>query len=281
VGADVRESKVQVSAGELFLSETGERGAPAVLFLHGSGPGATGASNWDAVIRDLGDSYHCLAPDVLGFGDSSHPDPPPQGLGPFTQLRIDALAELVESQGLEQVSLVGNSMGGIWSLGLTKQRPELVDKLVLMGAGGAPPQYLGPSLPRLVNFYDDPSAEAMADLLNRFLYDPSVLGGRIDDIAAARLPRAVRPEVERSHRATFDMSVPWPITEADLAAITQETLVIHGREDTFVTFGGGIYYFERIPNARLYGIGKCGHWTQIEHHDRFVTALRAFLGGAL
>jgi 2-hydroxymuconate-semialdehyde hydrolase len=281
VAVDVKESKVKVSGGELHLNEAGRADQPTVLFLHGSGPGATGASNWDAVIRDLGDEYHCLAPDVLGFGDSTHPNPPPQGLGPFVQARIDALVELIEASGAEKVHLVGNSMGGIWALGITTQRPDLVDKLVLMGAGGSGAQYLGPSLERLVNFYDDPSEAAMTDLLNRFLYDPTVLGGELEQIAAARLPRAVRPEVERSHRATFDMSKPWPITDETLATIEQETLVIHGREDTFVTFGGAIHYFERIANARLYGLGKCGHWAQIEHHDRFVAALRGFFGGSL
>jgi 2-hydroxymuconate-semialdehyde hydrolase len=58
-------------------------------------------------------------------------------------------------------------------------------------------------------------------------------------------------------------------------------LVIHGREDRFVKFEAGLWFFEHLPNARLYGIGKCGHWTQIEQHDRFVTALRDFMGGQL
>jgi 2-hydroxymuconate-semialdehyde hydrolase len=164
---------------------------------------------------------------------------------------------------------------------VTVQHPKAVDKLVLMGAGGAPAEFLGPSLPGLVNFYDDPSAEAMSKLLTEFLYEPATLGGRLEDIAEARLPRAVRPEVERSHRATFDLSEPWRITEEQLAGIDHETLVIHGREDTFVTFGGGVHYFNKIRNARLYGIGNCGHWTQIEHHARFVAAVRSFLEGRL
>lgn len=281
VRVDVSNYRVPVGDVEIHLNESGPPDAPTILFLHGSGPGATGASNWEAVLADLGTDYHCLAPDVVGFGDSTHPDPPPQGLGPFTQFRIDTLLGLLDKLGVEKVNLVGNSMGGIWSIGIVGQAPERVDKLVLMGAGGAPPEFLGASLPKLVNFYDDPTAESMTALLQDFLHDPARLGGRLDEVAAARLPRAVRPEVERSHRATFDFSQPWHISADDLAAITQETLVIHGREDKFVKFGGGVYYFEHIPNARLYGIGNCGHWTQIEHHDKFVAALRGFMAGDL
>ncbi|WP_329410560.1 alpha/beta fold hydrolase [Nocardia vinacea] len=279
--AEVKVSRVALGDVEIHLNESGDPQAPAVLFLHGSGPGATGASNWEAVLSDLGDRYHCLAPDVLGFGNSSHPNPPPDGLGPFTQQRIDTIVALLEKLGIERASFVGNSMGGMWSIGATVQHPEVVDKLVLMGAGGAPAEFLGPSLPGLVNFYDDPSPAAMTKLLTEFLYEPAILGGRLEDIAAARLPQAVRPEVERSHRATFDLRNPWQITEEQLTGIEHETLIIHGREDSFVTLGGGLYYFQKIPNARLYGIGKCGHWTQIEHRDRFVAALRGFLEGRL
>lgn len=279
--ASVSTTRVTVGDVEFHLNEAGPADAEALLFLHGSGPGATGASNWEAVLADLGDQYHCLAPDVVGFGDSTHPNPPPAGLGPMTQMRIDTLIALLDELKLEKVSLVGNSMGGIWSLGIAKQAPERVDKIVLMGAGGSPAEYFGESLPKLVNFYDNPTEAAMAELLRDFVVDPAALGGRIDDIAAARMPQARRPEVERSHRATFDMSTPWRITAGDLEAISHEVLIVHGREDRFVKFGGGVYFFEHIPHARLYGIGQCGHWTQIEHHHKFVTALRAFLAGHL
>lgn len=279
--AEVRVRKVTVGDVEIHLNESGDPSAPVALFLHGSGPGATGASNWTAVLGELGDEYHCLAPDVIGYGDSTHPDPPPQGLGPFTQLRVDTIVALLAELGIRRATFIGNSMGGIWSIGVACQHPEVVDKLVLMGAGGGPPEFIGPSLAGLVNFYDDPSTAAMTTLLTEFVHDPAVLGAELESIAAQRLPTAVRAEVERSHRATFDFSLPWSISEQDLAGIEQETLIIHGREDSFITFGGGVYFFQHIRNARLYGIGKCGHWAQIEHHRQFVTALRGFLQGNL
>jgi 2-hydroxymuconate-semialdehyde hydrolase len=280
-GSTVSAGRVVVGDVEIHLNAAGPEDAEPVLFLHGSGPGATGASNWEAVLADLGGRYRCLAPDVVGFGDSTHPDPPPAGLGPMTQLRIDTLIGLLDELKIDKVNLVGNSMGGIWSLGIVKQAPDRVGKVVLMGAGGSPAEFFGESLPKLVNFYDDPSEAAMADLLRDFVVDPTALGGRIDEIATARLQQAKRTDVERSHRATFDMSKPWSITAADLEAITHEVLIVHGREDRFVKFGGGVYFFEHIPNSRLYGIARCGHWTQIEQHDKFVAVLSGFLAGDL
>jgi 2-hydroxymuconate-semialdehyde hydrolase len=75
----------------------------------------------------------------------------------------------------------------------------------------------------------------MARLLKAFVYDPALLGSELDEIAAARLPRAIRPDVRCSHEATFDLTIPWEFTDQDLASITQDVLIIHGREDKFVT----------------------------------------------
>jgi len=273
-------TRVPVGEYEFLLNETGDPSSPAILFLHGSGPGATGESNWRAVIEDLGDTYHCLAPDVIGFGDSTHPEPPPQGIVPFTTLRTDTLLGLLDTLGIEQAHFVGNSMGGILSLDLVRKAPERVASIVLMGSGGAPLPP-GPALGSLIGFYQDPTTAAMTRLLEDFVYAPEDFGSQLAEVAEARLPRAVRADVQRSHAATFDLSTPWVISDEELAAIAQDVLIIHGREDKMVVFEAGLWFFERIPNSRLYGIGKCGHWTQIEQHDRFVAALRGFITGHL
>lgn len=278
--AQIITRRVSAGAHEFHLNESGDPSAPAVVFLHGSGPGATGLSNWAKVLEDMGDEYYCLAPDVIGYGDSSHPDPRPQGIVPFTQLRVDAIIGLLDVLGIEKATFVGNSMGGMWTLGAVRQNPERVDKIVLMGAGGSPIPP-GPQIPKLIAFYQNPTSESMAALLAAFVYDPSMFGGRLEEIAADRTPKAMLPDVRLSHEATFDLTTPWVFSEQDAADIAQDVLIIHGREDQFVTFDAGLWFFQRIPNARLYGIGKCGHWTQIEQHRRFVAAVRGFLAGSL
>ncbi|MFJ9544520.1 alpha/beta fold hydrolase [Streptomyces sp. NPDC101225] len=280
--APITTGRVAVGEYEFQLSESGDRSRPALLFLHGSGPGATGLSNWEAVLRDLGNDYYCVAPDVIGFGDSTHPEPPPRGLAAFTKLRVDTLMGLLDRLGLQRATFVGNSMGGMWSLGAALRAPERVERIVLMGSGGSPVPP-GPAIPALAGFYDNPSTEAMQAMLEQFVYDPALFGGDLRKIAELRMPRALRPEVERSHRATFVdvMTEPWVLTAEEAARIRQEVLVVHGREDRFVVFDGGRWFFDHLPNVRLYGIGNCGHWTQIEQHDRFVAVVRGFVGGRL
>jgi 2-hydroxymuconate-semialdehyde hydrolase len=283
VSQSITTTKVAVADYEILLNEAGDPANPPVLFLHGSGPGATGLSNWEAVLNDMSDEFYCLAPDVLGFGDSTHPDPAPQGLDPFTRLRVKTLIGLLDALHLDNAAFVGNSMGGVLALAAAVHAPQRVDKLVLMGSGGSPTP-TGPAIPGLARFYEAPSVDSMTAMLEAFVYDPQDFGAELRSIAEKRMPHAMRPDVERSHRATFsdfDPHNPWSLTTEQVGALTQEVLVIHGREDLFVPYTAAASFFEHIPNARLYGIGKCGHWTQIEQRTRFVTAVRQFLLGQL
>ena len=119
----------------------------------------------------------------------------------------------------------------------------------------------------------------MAELLTLFVHDPGFFGDRLGEIATARLPRATRADVERSHRATFSpLSPPVHFDEAALATITQPTLVVHGDDDKIVPLAAGRYFAQNLPNARLEVFGDTGHWLQIEQGPTFAALLRAFLG---
>lgn len=267
-----------VIAGDVtfHLSTSGERTSPPVLWLHGSGPGVTALTNWDALLEELEGDFFNIAPDMVGYGDSTHPDPPPDGLKAFTDLRIATLIALLDHLGIDQVDLVGNSMGGIISLCFTLAHPERVRRIVLMGAGGAP---VAPTaeLISLILFYEDPTLEAMASLMEKFVADPVVFDGKLNEIAAERMPRATRPEVERSHRATFSFAGdPLPITEETMSTLTQPVLVVHGDTDRLMPLECGEWYAQVLPNAQLEVIEKAGHWIQIEHHDRFAALVRDF-----
>lgn len=259
------------------LSTSGDPSKPPVLWLHGSGPGVTALTNWDRLLDDLDGDFHNIAPDIIGFGDSTHPDPAPEGLGPFTAYRVDTLVAMLDELGIDEVDLVGNSMGGIISLCLALAHPGRVRRIVLMGTGGAPVPPT-PELLSLILFYEDPTVEAMAELMTKFVFDPAVLGDELHAIADERMARAIRPEVERSHRATFAFAGdPLPISEETMATIGQPVLVVHGRDDRLMPLECGEWYAKAIPGATLEVIDDAGHWLQIEHHDRFRDLVREFL----
>lgn len=280
--SEVRESDVAIAGGRhLRVLEAGEPGMPALLFLHGSGPGVTARANWENVMAGLGDRFHCIAPDILGFGESSHPDPQPQGFKANAEVRIDALLQMLETMGVSRVTLVGNSMGGMYSLRLCQLRPDLVEKMVLMGSGGMPGLAPTPQLVKLVTFFDDPSVEAMTALLTEFVHDLAAFGDRIEDFAAGRMELVSRPEIEAAHRAMFAEGEMLSFPPAELARLDVPTLVVHGRQDVIVPLECSYYLAEHLPQADLYVMNKCGHWTQVEQAERFRTILRDFADGRL
>ena len=278
--APIQTDDIAVGEYTFRVSQSGPPDSETIVWLHGSGPGATALSNWEWMIGELGDRYRNVAPDIIGFGDSTHPNPPPQGIKAFTALRTQTLLALFDTLHLDRVHLVGNSMGGMIALSLAQAAPDRIDKMILMGSGGAPIP-LSPGLLKLVTFYDNPTTDAMADLLKHFVYDPAFFGVRLNDIAAARLPRATRADVERSHRATFDRSAgPLIFTEDELAAIAHRTLVVHGDHDQIVPLEAGQYIAKHLPNAQLEIFDYTGHWLQIEQGPKFAALLRWFLKDA-
>lgn len=261
----------------LRINSTGDPSMEPILFLHGSGPGVSGLSNWERLISDLGDRYYCIAPDILGFGDSDHPNPPPEGQIPFTELRVETIWQLLDKLGIDRINLVGNSYGGMMSLKMTVETPKRIGKVFLMGSGGMPGLQPTEGLKKLISFYDDPTEQNMAELLSMFVYSPDSFGDKLNQIAADRLPQATREDVRRSHLAMFDSGPKLAYQPEDLAQIDKDVLAVVGRDDQIVPVEASHYLAEHIPGARLIVIGQCGHWSQIEYPQRFANMVSSFL----
>jgi pimeloyl-ACP methyl ester carboxylesterase len=108
----------------LFVRESGPVGAPAIVFLHG---GTMSGWSWEPVVQRM-QGYHCLVPDLTGFGKSFQQ-------GPFEMDRAaDAVAELIRSRvGSGRAHVVGLSLGAQVGVQLVATEPKLVDRAVLCG----------------------------------------------------------------------------------------------------------------------------------------------------
>ena len=60
----VEKNVIQTGPYKTYLNRTGRGNAEAILFLHGSGPGAMAWSNWQFALPVLGEAYDLLAPDI-------------------------------------------------------------------------------------------------------------------------------------------------------------------------------------------------------------------------
>lgn len=246
-------------------------GEPVVL-LHGSGPGVSAWANWRLTLPALEPRFRVIAPDIVGFGFTERPAGITYDLGTWRR----HLTDLLDAFGLASVSLVGNSFGGALALSFAIAQPERVRRLVLMGSVGL--RFPITEELDLVWGYE-PSIDNMRRLLDIFVHNRELVS---DDLAELRYRASVRPGVQEAYRQMF----PAPrqrwvdalaSPEEAIASLPQPTLVVHGREDRVIPPTCSQRLFGLIPQAELHMFGRCGHWTQIEHADRFNRLVVDFL----
>ena len=244
----------------------------AVVLLHGSGAGVSAWANWRNLIPRLSKKYRVIAPDLVGFGFTQ----PPQDFEfEFMSSWIDQVRSLLEQLNLENTYFVGNSFGGALALWLAHTHPNLCDKLILMGPGGWPSK-VNENLELLWGY--KPSVENMKAILDVMAYDRSIV---TDELAELRYKATIRDGAQDTFERIFvppyqrwlDAQV---LPVAALREIENEVLIIHGRDDRVVDPMCSWNLHNHLVNSQLHYIGRCGHWTQIEHPTRFLALVEQF-----
>jgi pimeloyl-ACP methyl ester carboxylesterase len=126
----IRNSRIRLSQGQLFWREVGQ--GTVLVFLHGSW---NDSSQWLPLVEHLSQTYHCLVPDLLGFGESEHPK-----LHYSIELQVECLAEYLEALKLRQIYLVGHSLGGWIASSYALRFPDQVKGLILLSPEGVQPE---------------------------------------------------------------------------------------------------------------------------------------------
>jgi pimeloyl-ACP methyl ester carboxylesterase len=124
---DLRET---AGARDVYVHESGPPGSPAVVFIHGGGPGGR---MWGRHLDRLAGRFYCLAPDLPGFGRSNH-------LAPLSLAETaDLVGELIRTRvPAQRAHMVGLSYGGAVVLAVLGRHADLIDRAVVDGAGVLP-----------------------------------------------------------------------------------------------------------------------------------------------
>jgi len=253
-------------------------GAP-VLLLHGSGPGVSAWANWRLLLPVLAQTRRVIAPDLLGFGTTDRPADPSDNAHYRMDTWVQQAVDLLDTLGIAQTDLVGNSFGGALALALAVKHPQRVRRLVLMGSVGVPFP-ITPGLDAVWGY--TPSLANMRALLDIFAFDRARV---TDELAQLRYQASIQPGFQESFAAMFPAPrqrwvAAMESTEAKIRALPHETLVVHGREDKVIPLSNSVTLAQWIKRAQLHVFGQCGHWTQIEHAARFARLVENFLSEA-
>jgi len=262
-------AKLHVNGVDMAYDATGH-GTPLVL-LHA---GIADRTMWDDVTPMLAERHRVIACDLRGFGETPLPD------GPFVYAAD--VAALLEGLGIERAHLVGVSMGGHVALDLALARPELVDRLVLVGAG--------------IDGWEHDAALTVAWAEEEAAFER----GDLDEVAwinvrtwldgpdrdASDVPPALRRRVYEMQRAALDHENPaasgaWltPSRRERLDDVAAPTLVLVGALDQRDFRRIARFLANGIPGARFEELPAVAHLPPLEHPEAFARTVLGFLDG--
>jgi len=254
-----------------YLDE-GPATGEVVVYLHGSGPGASGYSNFKGNYTSLvAAGYRCIIPDLIGYGFSDKPTDVDHPLSFF----VECIRQTLDCAGVERCTVIGNSLGGAVALGLALDDPQRVEKLVLMAPGGLSelPEYQAmPGMQKVFKVFGsgDPVTPAvMKDLFaTGLMYDPKYA---TDELVAERMQIM---QIMNGH-VMATMSV--PVLTGRLQEIQCPVLGFWGLEEKMMPEGGIMALARNTPHLRLILVSECGHWVMVEHEDMFNRACLDFI----
>lgn len=243
-------SGVQIHYEIVGDSPKGET-TPHALFLHGWG----GTSqSLRALAVDLQENIRCYLIDLPGFGRSSDP-PPTWGIQEYT----DMIKTFIDKVGLPApIFLIGHSFGGALALSLASKYPETVSKLVVCA-----PSWHRRSVSPL-----SPTPRRISRILHKFPLVRRVLY----KILFPRSDMMQKPHLEEN----FKKIVREDLTEA-VKAVRQNTLILWGKDDTYVPITDASLLHEYIDHSILSVFPGIGHDLPLRHSEDIVSSIHTFL----
>ena len=261
--------KLDVNGVEMAYDASGS--GTALVLLHA---GIADRTMWEDLTPMLAERHRVIACDLRGFGETPLPD------GPFVYAAD--VAAMLEALGIERAHLVGVSLGGHVALDLALARPELVDRLVLVGAG--------------IDDWEHDATMAAAWAEEEAAFER----GDLDEVAwinvrtwldgptrdASAVSAGLRRRVYEMQRVALDHENPaatggWltPSRRARLADVVAPTLVLVGALDQRDFRRIARFLASEIPGARFEELPAVAHLAPLERPEAFARTVLGFLDG--
>ncbi|MEY2941380.1 MAG: 2-succinyl-6-hydroxy-2,4-cyclohexadiene-carboxylate synthase [Bacteroidota bacterium] len=219
-----------------------------LLLLHG----LFGAlSNWAGVINHFKSNYRVIIP-LMPIHEM-----------PIKEAGCEGLTEFIEGfiafKGLDQFSLIGNSLGGHVALIYTLRHPEKIQRLILTGSSGLFENSMGGSYPKRGNY------EYIKERVEYTFYDPKTASKELVDEVfeiTNSIPKVMRIIAIAKSAQRNNMA-------KDIVRIKAPTLLIWGLNDTITPPEVGHEFNQLIPGSTLRFIDKCCHAPMMERPVEF------------
>jgi pimeloyl-ACP methyl ester carboxylesterase len=269
---------VRVEGTEVFYREAGEESASTLLLLHGY---PSSSAQYDQLMKLLAPSFHVIAPDYPGFGQS------PQLAGSTTFDRLACVVDaFIKAKGLDRFSMYMFDFGSPVGFRLATRDPGRIEGLVLQN-GNAYEEGLGSGMQALVPYWSDRAGNEGA--VRGFMTREATQAQYVDGV---RDPTIVNPDLWELDQRYLELPGRDAImldllhdyqSNVELYPTWQHYMRIHhppallpwGRNDAFFPIAGARAYLADLPDADIHLLDT-GHFATATHSPEIAVLISAF-----
>ncbi|MET8166360.1 alpha/beta hydrolase [Streptomyces sp. NPDC005329] len=264
-----------VTAGGVTFAyrELGPRsGVPVVFLTHL----AAVLDNWDPrVVDGIAARHRVITFDSRGVGASTGSTPKT-----IEEMAKDAVA-FIRALGLEQVDILGFSMGAMIAQVIAQTDPRLIRRLILAGTGPAGGEGIK-NVTRISHFDTLRALLTLQDPKQFLFFTRTANGRRAGKEFLARLKERTKDRDKAispvSYLSQLKAIHRWGLARPqDLSVIQQPVLVANGDDDRMVPTPNSVDLARRLPNAELVIYPDAGHGGIFQFHEQFVPTALEFL----
>lgn len=231
-----------------------------LMLLHG----LFGAlSNWEAVVSRFQAKYRVVIPML------------PIYTMPIKEAGLEGLRQyvegFVEAMQLDNMIIMGNSLGGHVALLYALNNDKKVNKLILTGSSGLFENAMGGSYPRRGSY------DYIKERVEYTFYDPKVASkDLVDEVfeTTRSIPKCMRIVAIAKSAQRNNLA-------GDLHKIKVPTLLVWGLNDTITPPMVGHDFNRLIPESKLRFIDQCCHAPMMEHPNKFNELVDEFISGKM
>ncbi len=275
VPTDVMLPQLEVLNSTIAYREAGDRDAPVVLFLHGN---PTSSYIWRNILPLVASVGHCIAPDLIGFGQSGKPQ-----IDYRFADHVRYLDTFLDRVDITSAFVVSQDWGSALAFHLAARRPDFIRGLAFM-------EFIRP-MPTWNDFHPD-QVETFQKFRTQGVGDEMILEGNafIEGVLPAATARKLTEEEMAVYRAPFPTpesrrptwrfpnELPIAGQPADVYAAMEEAhralarstypkLLFVGNPGALISPVFGESFARGLKNCRVVHLSSGLHYLQEDHPD--------------